>query len=231
MCSRFSLTSPLEALRKLFEFAESPNFAPRYNIPPTTKILAIRNSEVDPKKREAFMPRWGLIPSFAKDPAVAVKMINARSETVAEKPSFRSAFKKRRCLIPADGFYEWQKTESEKKQPYYFTSSNGSPLAFAGLWESWNSPDDGVIETCTILTTMAPDYMAEIHHRAPLVIKPENFENWLSGSDQKSLPSPKQDPELKYHPVGIKVGNVKSEGADLIKPAPPSTPPIQGSLF
>ncbi|MBE7636723.1 hypothetical protein GUA87_07680 [Sneathiella sp. P13V-1] len=218
-------------MRKLFDFAGSPNFAPRYNIPPTTKILAVRLSAKDKAKREAFMPQWGLIPPFAKDTSVAVRMINARSESVSEKPSFRSPFRKRRCLIPADGFYEWQKQPDGKKQPFYFTSKDNHPLAFAGLWEQWDGGEQGMVESCTILTTKAPSYMENIHHRAPVIIRSEDFETWLTGNDAASLPPSDQDPNLKFHSVDRKVGNVKEEGADLIRPAPIPIRPIQGDLF
>jgi putative SOS response-associated peptidase YedK len=174
MCGRYSLTSPVEAVRKVFGFAARPNLAPRANIAPSQEVAAVRlgpgeSGDVGQEHggRCFVWLRWGLIPAWAKDPAIGNRMINARAETLAEKPAFRSAFRKRRCLILADGFYEW-KSESGRKQPYRITLTGGGPFALAGLWERWTDPQGaGTIESCTIITTEANARLREIHHRMP----------------------------------------------------------------
>lgn len=230
MCSRFSLTSPLEALRQLFQFHERPNLAARYNIPPTSQILAIRKRGAD--GYEAFLPVWGLIPPFAKNRQAAPRMINARSETIAEKPSYRRAYQKQRCLIPADGFYEWKAEENGQKQPYYFYADNQQPLAFAGIWEVWQDPNGTDIVSCSILTQPAPTYIKQIHHRAPVILAAAQFSLWTDERDENPLSHLAPGPEnLLSHPVSRAVGNVRAEGEDLIKPIKKEPPPQQGSLF
>ncbi len=175
MCGRYTLTTPVETLAEEFDVAGPlPGVPPSYNVAPTQEVAVVL---VEGGKRQLEMLRWGLIPSWADDPQIGSRMINARSETVSEKPSFRGAFRKRRCLIPADGFYEWQRTDSGK-QPYHFRTKNGSPFAFAGLWESW-SGDWEEIRSCTILTAEANEVVGEVHHRMPVIVAPENYEVWL----------------------------------------------------
>src|SRR5215216_4713323 len=170
MCGRYTLRTPVDTLAEAFEIEEYPSsITPSYNIAPTQEVAAVVEED---EKRKLEMLRWGLIPSWAKDPAIGNKMINARAETVAEKPSFRSAFKVRRCLILADGFYEWQKTDNGK-QPYYIKMQDGSPFAFAGLWEIWQNGEE--IRSATIITTDANDLMNEIHHRMPVILPPEDY--------------------------------------------------------
>jgi putative SOS response-associated peptidase YedK len=231
MCARFSLTSPLEALRKLFDFSEMPNLASSFNIPPTSQIAIFTNSANPDDKHQFVNVHWGLIPAWAKDPSVGVKMINARSETVHEKPSFKEAFQKRRCLIPANGFYEWRKEEDGSKQPYYFSPTQGNIFAFAGLWENWVSADTSHILSCTILTQEAPLDMSHIHHRFPVTLKPENFKDWLDGTDRSSLPDAEAQIDFNYHAVDKKVGNVRNQGADLNLAIKTPAPSAQGSLF
>lgn len=172
MCGRFTLTSPVERLAKQFELTgDLPDLSPSYNIAPTQKIAAVaENSEGE---RKLGRLQWGLVPRWSKDPEIGSKMINARAETVAEKNSFKSAFKKRRCLIPADGFYEWARTEtgSGPKQPYYIRLETGTPYAFAGLWETWEGEDGRKIHSTTIITTEANEFMSGIHHRMPVIVR------------------------------------------------------------
>ena len=165
------------------------------------------------------MLRWGLVPFWAKDPSIGNRMINARSETVAEKPSFRNAYKKRRCLVLADGFYEWHK-EGDVKTPYFISLADGSPFAFAGLWEDWNSEEsDESLQTTAIITTAASDFMAQLHQRMPVVMRPAEAERWLAG-DMELLPELiDASPEFQAWPVDRKVNNARNEGADLIDAA------------
>jgi putative SOS response-associated peptidase YedK len=198
MCGRFTLTTPLEALRHLFDFAESPNLRPRYNIAPTQSVPVVRAGEGQGQNQRSLVTmRWGLVPSWAKDIKIASRMINARGETVAEKPSFRKAFRARRCLVPADGYYEWQK-EDGKRQPYRVTRKDGGPMAFAGLWERWTAKGESggsnpvsvgdLVETFTIVTTVASESVRGLHHRMPVVIEPDDFEVWLAASGEELGP-------------------------------------------
>ena len=178
MCGRYSLTSPLAALHEVFEFHERPNLAPRANIAPGQDVAAVRLGE-DEGARHFVWLRWGLIPSWAKDPGIGNRMINARAETVAEKPAFRTAFRARRCLILADGFYEWRR-EGAGKQPYRIARPDGRPFAFAGLWERWQDPEGGErIESCTIITTEANALLSDVHPRMPVILGAQDFDAWL----------------------------------------------------
>lgn len=170
MCGRFALTATPDEIATAFGLQNVPPFPPRYNIAPSQPIAAIRQLQHQP--REFRLMQWGLIPSWAKDPSIGNNLINARCETAHEKPSFRSAIKYRRCLIPASGFYEWQKVDKSTKQPYYFRMQQ--PFAFAGLWESWHD-----IETCIILTTQPNEVVAPVHQRMPVIISPDNYKVWL----------------------------------------------------
>jgi putative SOS response-associated peptidase YedK len=184
MCGRFTLTVDPSDLQEAFPGFAPPagsTATPRYNIAPTQSVAAVANN--GQKQIEFF--RWGLIPSWAKDPAIGSRMINARAETLAEKPSFRTAFKRRRCLILADGFYEWRKNPGGKaKTPMYIRLKSGEPFAFAGLWEVWHSPDDKTILSCTIITTTPNALMEKIHDRMPVILKPEAYDRWLDPAEQ-----------------------------------------------
>ncbi len=217
MCGRFAFYSPGEATAALFGAASSTEVAPRYNIAPTQFIAAVRRDEQDTP--ELTMLRWGLVPFWAKDPSIGNRMINARSETVAEKPSFRNAYKKRRCLVLADGFYEWRK-EGDVKTPYFISLADGSPFTFAGLWENWNSKEsDESLQTTAIITTAASDFMAQLHQRMPVVMRPAEAGRWLAG-DLELLPELiEASPAFQAWPVDRKVNNARNEGADLIDPA------------
>lgn len=217
MCGRFAFYSPAEATAALFGATSFVAVEPRYNIAPTQNIAAIR--ECDDTGRELTMLRWGLVPSWAKDPAIGNRMINARAETVAEKPSYRAAYRKRRCLVLADGFYEWKK-ESGAKTPYLISLASGSPFALAGLWESWSSKDSGEsIQSATLITTAANDFMATIHHRMPLILEPDAANRWLAGDNDLLEVTASHAPVLRAWPVDRRVNNARNEGADLIAAA------------
>jgi putative SOS response-associated peptidase YedK len=217
MCGRFAFYSPSEATAALFGATSSVEAEPRYNIAPTQFIAAVRQDEQD--KPELVMLRWGLVPFWAKDPSIGNRMINARAETVAEKPSFRNAYKKRRCLVLADGFYEWRK-EGDTKTPYFISLADGSPFAFAGLWENWNSKEsDESLQTTAIITTAASDFMATLHHRMPVVLLPDQGERWLGGDTALLSEVIDDAPAFQAWPVDRKVNNARHEGADLIDPA------------
>jgi len=227
MCGRFVQSSPVDEMQEIFGFPETPNLAPRYNIAPTTNIAAIRRGEEGGP--HLFTARWGLIPAWAPAPDISTHMFNARSETVREKPAFRAAFESRRCLIPANGFYEWEKADSRTRQPW-FIHVRGRPLiAFAGLWESWTSPEGEEIESCTILTVAAAMSIAFIHPRMPVILQEENYGRWLDGSAGEEILTALPDAEIARHRVSQRVGNVHQDDADLLAPA--QALPTQTSLF
>lgn len=192
MCGRYTLRTPSAQLMQIFDVSDMPLLAPRYNIAPTQQVLCVRAMADHPTHREALTMRWGLVPFWAKDLAIGNQMINARSETVAEKPAFRAAFSKRRCLIVADGFFEWQKIASGKKQPWLMELDNHQPFAMAGLWESWTPKGDSgatpaesghaPVLSCTILTTEANHDMQELHDRMPVILPIEAWAVWLSAA-------------------------------------------------
>ena len=181
MCGRYSLVMDLSVLAQRFEFDDAGLSAePAYNIAPTQQVLTIREGEGG---REAAFMRWGLIPPWAKDMSIGARMINARAETVAEKPAFRSALRRRRCLVLADGFYEWQKLPGSKaKRPMRITLRTGEPFAFAGLWEEWHNPDGAPIQSCTIITTMPNELLAPIHDRMPVILSRDAEPLWMDAS-------------------------------------------------
>jgi len=217
MCGRFAFYSPSEAIAALFGVNASHRVEPRYNIAPTQYIAAVRNSEEN--GRELSMLRWGLIPSWAKDPSMGNRMINARAETVAEKPAYRAAYRRRRCLVLADGFYEWH-TEAAGKVPYFISLANGQPFALAGLWEHWQSKErDESIQSATLITTAANDFMASLHHRMPVVLEAETADRWLAGDNELIDYVGHHGPALRAWPVDRRVNNARNEGEDLILPA------------
>ena len=182
MCGRFTLTvDPAEMAETFGNFEFPTQFAPRYNIAPTQPVLAIPNNA----KNQADFFIWGLIPSWSKDPAIGNKLINARGETIAEKPSFRGGFKYKRCLILADGFYEWKSQPGAKtKTPYFIHMKDRKPFAFAGLWDEWQSPDGGSLRTCTIITTEPNELMSSLHNRMPVILNPGDYDLWLDPAPQ-----------------------------------------------
>ncbi len=217
MCGRFAFYSPSEATAALFGVDSATAVEPRHNIAPTQFIAAIRRDEE--KHNQLIMLRWGLVPSWAKDPSIGNRMINARAETIAEKPSFRTAYRKRRCLILADGFYEWH-TENEVKIPYFISLKNGSSFAFAGLWEHWQSKTtDESLQTTTIVTTAANDFLSQLHHRMPILLLPGNADRWLDGEMGLLDEMTANAPDLQAWPVDRLVNNARNESPDLIIPA------------
>lgn len=218
MCGRFAQKTSYGELKKIFGVAEVPKVKPRYNIAPTQEILSVRELA---DGREARLLKWGLVPSWAKDTTIAARLINARSETVESKPSFREAFKQRRCLIPADGFYEWQKRDG-RKQPYFFRLRDESAFSFAGLWERWKAADGKVLETCTILTTEANEVLRPVHDRMPVILHPSDYDVWLDEDVRKhefrkSLLRPYPAEEMTSHPVSTLVNSPAQQGAELMQ--------------
>jgi len=182
MCGRFTLTVDPSQLQEAFgDFTFPSQFAPRFNIAPSQPVLAIPN---DAKNTADFFS-WGLIPSWSKDPTIATRLINARGETIAEKPSFRGSFKYKRCIIPVDGFYEWKSQSGEKtKTPYFIHMKDHAPFAFAGLWDEWHSPDGSTLRTCTIITTEPNELMATLHNRMPVILNQKDYAQWLGAAPQ-----------------------------------------------
>ncbi len=214
MCGRFAFYSPAEATAALFGVEAKATMKPRYNIAPTQDIAAIRNGEDD--ARELVMLRWGLVPFWAKDPSIGNRMINARAETVAEKPSFRAAYRRRRCIVLADGFYEWHR-DGDVKTPYFISLASGEPFALAGLWESWHDKESGDdLQTATLITTEANAFMAALHQRMPMVLEPGRADRWLGGDEQMIETATDDTPRLRAWPVDRRVNNARNEGADLI---------------
>ncbi len=216
MCGRFTLTRSPEDVARAFGLDKVLNFPPRYNIAPSQPVGVVVRGQ-NATKPEFRLMGWGLIPFWAKDPSIGAKLINARSETVTEKPSFRAAFKYRRCLIPADGFYEWQKTQRGAKQPFYFSMAGNDVFAFAGLWESWND-----IETCTILTTAANSLLQPIHDRMPVILSSEDYGRWLDpkvqgGQVLSDLLRPYPDEVMQAIPVSTRVNSAKTDDALCIE--------------
>ena len=217
MCGRFAFYSPAEAVAGLFGAGGASQLKPRYNIAPTQYVAAIRNAEGD--GRELVELRWGLVPFWAKDPSIGNRMINARAETVAEKPSFRNAYRKRRCLVLADGFYEWHR-EGDVKLPYFISLASGEPFAFAGLWESWESREsDESLQTATIVTTAADEYLSRLHHRMPVVLEPDRAGRWLAGDMDLLEEVTARPSRFQAWPVDRRVNNARNESPDLIEPA------------
>jgi putative SOS response-associated peptidase YedK len=221
MCGRFSQTATSEIIAKQFEINEPPILQPRYNIAPSQHIAAIR-IEPATTARTLVMLRWGLIPSWAKDPKIWNQCINAKAETVAEKPAFRSAFKKRRCLVIATGFYEWQ-VQGRTKQPMWIGLRSKRPFAFAGLWEHWKPVDGEPLETCTIITTAPNDLMAPIHNRMPVILAPTSYNQWLDPAFQhigplNALLRPYLSEGLTAYPVSTLVNNPRDDVPQCIEP-------------
>ena len=222
MCGRFVLNAAPAELVTRFGLDECADFGARYNIPPGTDIPVIRQSPEG--KRVLHLLRWGLVPHWAKDPSIGAKLNNARGESVAEKPSFRDAFKRRRCLVPANGFYEW-KAEGKIKQPYYISPKDGQPMAMGGLWESWKTPDGGILRTVCIVTVGPNAVMEPIHDRMPVIVPPEQWQDWLSAPVEAIQPlvAPCGDDLLQAWPVSRRVSKTADDDPGLIEPeAPPA---------
>lgn len=212
MCGRFTLTSDIKEMQQRFGAIAKFEHHPAYNIAPSRDIPVVREGA---SGREIVPCRWGLVPHWSK-PDSTYKAINARAETLAKKPFFRDAYRKRRCLIPANGFYEW-KRENRHKQPYYFHLRDEELMAFAGLWEYWEGKDEH-LETCTIITTDANEIMKPVHDRMPVIIAPDNYGDWLETGGEAHLAPYEGD--MTCYPVGTYVNNPKNDGRDLIEPEP-----------
>ncbi len=222
MCGRYTLTASPEALRALLRYAEQPDFPPRYNIAPSQPIAIVRF--VDGQRQFALV-RWGLLPSWVKDPKTFTLLINARGESAADKPAFRAAMKRRRCLIPADGFYEWQ-AAGDRKRPFYVHAKSGEPLAFAGLWETWTGPNGEELDTAAIVTTRANRTLAPIHERMPVIVPPEAFDLWLNAAGvdaatAAALIAPAPDDLLEAYEISTAVNRTANDNPRLLEPVVP----------
>ncbi|MBX3316452.1 MAG: SOS response-associated peptidase [Phycisphaeraceae bacterium] len=222
MCGRFTQLLTWAQLRRLMRLTSPPIELPlRYNIAPTQRVPVVRH---EGGGRSLALLRWGLVPAWAKDLAIGSSMINARGETLAAKPAFRSAFKRRRCLVPASGFYEWDKVSGGKaKQPIYITASDEGPLVFGGVWESWASPDGDTVETFAIVTTAPNEMMSRFHDRMPLILDPDDHDAWLDPEreDASALVRPYPSELMLARPVSTRVNSPKNDDPSLIEPVEP----------
>ena len=229
MCGRYAVTLPPEAMRQAFAYREQPNFPPRYNIAPTQPVPVVR---LEQGARQFMLMRWGFIPGWVKDPKDFPLVINIRSESAAEKPSFRAALARRRCLMPADGFYEWHRLGEGRRQenrPYLFRRPDRGLFAFAALWETWHSPDGSEIDTVAMVTGPANGQMAAIHHRSPVIVPPEAFDAWLDPAAEpatlRGLLRPPPDDLLEMIRLGDAVNKVANDGPELQQPFDPASAP------
>jgi putative SOS response-associated peptidase YedK len=221
MCGRFILTTPAKSLAVHFRLLEEPVLEPRYNIAPTQMVAVVQLSQ-DRTSRELKLLKWGLVPFWVKEPSLGARLINARAETVAEKPAFRASFKHKRCLIPADGFYEWKKL-ARTKQPYLYCMADKSPFAMAGLWDRWEGPDGHVIESVTVVTVEANELLRTVHERMPAIVANSDYDLWLDTSvsqpeRMKHLLQPYPADLMKAFPVSTKVNRSDYDGPDLLEP-------------
>ena len=234
MCGRFTLKTPATGLTEIFVVSSFPPLSPRFNIAPTQLVVCIREATDKNARREAVLLKWGLIPFWAKEASIGSQMVNARSETAAEKPAFRKAFQSRRCIIPTDGFYEWEKMSGRTGQPWFIHMYDDTTFAFAGLWELWKVPgSDETIESCTILTTEANCDLQDVHERMPVILSVEQQAAWLSDSTSagqlKNLMQPLPDGFLVRHPVASLVNKVANDQVECMKPVSISEPVNQST--
>jgi len=245
MCGRYLIITTPEAMRAFFRYLEQPNFPPRYNVAPTQPIPVVRTFE---GVRQFALVRWGLLPAWVKDPRGFSLVINARSDNVLDKPAFRNAIRRRRCLVPADGFYEW-KVEGERRRPFAVRPRAGGPIAFAGLWETWTGPNGEELETAAIVTTQANRALRPLHDRMPVVLAPEAYDMWLDcravdGEIAAALLAPAPDNFFDAYEISPAVNRVTNDSPELLvpaselppaqepqKPAKPKRDDRQGSLF
>lgn len=217
MCGRFTLEASPDLLAKIFGLSSLPDISSRYNIAPSQQVAVVRN--LGGENHLDFL-KWGLVPSWADDETIGYKLVNARSETVFEKNSFKRPIRSRRCLVPASGYYEWMHAD-EGAVPYYISMANGSPMAFAGIWEQWKCPDHAILETCAILTTASNSLMQKIHDRMPVILHPDEYSLWLDRemSDPirlQPLFKPYPSDVMCYHPVSSAVNNPRNDTPDCI---------------
>ncbi len=219
MCGRYSLAVPADVVAELFGLLEVPDLSPRWNVAPTQDALVVRTTDAG---RAGALLRWGLVPAWAKDASIGNRMINARSETVAEKPSFRSALRRRRCLVPADGFYEWRKT-ADGKVPTRIRRRDGRPFAFAGLWERWTRGEGAPLETFTILTTLPNHLLRPIHDRMPVILAEDDWDAWLAPGERPAeallpLLGPCPDGDLEAFAVSPRVNSPRHDDPACAEP-------------
>jgi putative SOS response-associated peptidase YedK len=222
MCGRYVIISSPEAIRALFGYQEQPNFPPRYNVAPTQPVPIVRLAE---GRRSFALVRWGLIPAWVKDPRTLTLLINARGESVIDKPAFRNAMRRRRCLFPADGFYEWRQ-EGRARRPFFVRPKSGGPIAFAGLWETWMGPNGEEMDTAAIVTTRANRALAAIHERMPVVVPPDAFDFWLDGSKvdaetASAIIAPAPEQLLETYEISPAVNHVANDSPELVMPFTP----------
>ena len=220
MCGRYELHSNPAAIALAFGLAHAPSVRPRYNVAPMQEVPIVRVSASG--AREFVAVRWGLVPRWAKDPAIGSKMINARGETVATKPSFRTAFRRHRCLIPANGFYEWMPAADGRKQPVLIAMKDGGVFAFAGLYERWLTGDGEPLDSCTILTTDANDLLRAVHDRMPVIVPADQYARWLDPAQDgpQALVAPYPSDAMTWWPVSSRVNSVRHDDASLIARLP-----------
>jgi putative SOS response-associated peptidase YedK len=221
MCGRYRLTAKERYLREHFALDQDPSWAPRWNIAPSQPVPIIRQDAKKPS-RTFSLARWGLVPYWAKNRSMEFRTINAMSETAAEKPAFREAMKLRRCLVPADGFYEWQNIGTKQKQPYNFGLTDDSVFAFAGLWERWRNPANEVVETCTILTTKANPLVADVHDRMPVILKADDYDLWLdpgiaNPARVAGYLQPFDSRLMKKYPVSTRVNRAENDDPECAR--------------
>ena len=229
MCGRYASTLPPEMMEELFKLLNQIEMVPRYNIAPTQPIAAVWEQH---GRREAHFARWGLVPGWVKDPREFPLLINARVETMAEKPAFRDALKHGRCIIPASGYYEWHTNPDKSKQPYYITLSDDRPMALAGLYASWMGPNGEEIDSVATITVPANRQLGEIHDRMPAILDEAAIDNWLNvrdvrAAEARQLALPLPDGTLKFHPVSTRVNSARDDDPGLIEPVtvmPPELP-------
>jgi putative SOS response-associated peptidase YedK len=227
MCARYVITSPAAAVRALFGYQELPNFPPRYNVAPTQPIPIVRLADGG---RSFALMRWGFLPAWVKDPKNFSLLVNARGEFVLDKPAFRNAMRRRRCLIPADGFYEWQAVYPGKPgRPYFVRPKSAGPIALAGLWETWTGPNGEELDTTVIVTTQANRLLAPIHGRMPVIVQPQAFDLWLDcakvdATTASVLITPAAEDLLECYAVSPAVNRAENDGPELITPASADTP-------
>lgn len=229
MCGRITLTLPPKAMQALFGTANVLDYPPRYNIAPTQPVVAVRAVS---GRREAWLARWGFVPGWVRDPRDFPLVINARAETMAEKPAFKAALRHHRCIVPASGYYEWQAEGRGGKRPWYLTLATGQPMALAGLWSTWTGPEGEEVDTLAIVTVPAAPAIAHIHHRMPHIVPPNAIKAWLHAHIPPHLTA--FDDAISAHPVSQRVNSARNEGEDLILPDPGNTmkvkPEISGQL-
>jgi putative SOS response-associated peptidase YedK len=217
MCGRYVIISSPEAIRALFGYPEQPNFPPRYNVAPTQPVPIVRLAE---GRRSFALVRWGLIPAWVKDPRTFTLLINARGESVIDKPAFHNAMRRRRCLFPADGFYEWRQ-EGKARRPFFVRPKAGGPIAFAGLWETWMGPNGEEMDTAAIVTTRANRALAAIHERMPVIVPPDAFDFWLDGSKvdaetASAVIAPAPEQLLEAYEISPAVNHVANDSPELV---------------